>query len=132
MRVIGMILSIGNILNGGTPKGQADGFDLSTLSKAAIVKDNSGSSMLNYICRKLYASDSDFIKEVKDMLKLINIKDVDLSYIKTKTNELSSMVLKAKGALDEIISYKEPHDKFVEVMQETMETALKEIEAVKK
>ena len=46
LKIIGMTLYIGNILNGGTPKGQADGFDLPTLGKVGVVKDNNGNSML--------------------------------------------------------------------------------------
>jgi len=37
-----MALAIGNILNGDSPKGQADGFDMSVLDKLVSVKDNSG------------------------------------------------------------------------------------------
>ena len=31
--VLGMALAMGNIINGGTPKGQSDGFDLAILEK---------------------------------------------------------------------------------------------------
>ena len=37
-----MALAIGNILNGDSPKGQADGFDMSVLDKLVSIKDNSG------------------------------------------------------------------------------------------
>ena len=111
-----MVLGMGNILNGGTPKGQDDGFDLSTLQKVAIVKDNTGNSMMSFICKKLYAEDNKFNQEMQDMLKNLSIKEIDLGYIKTKTQELMSMVAKAKGSLDEVLNCKEPHDLFIETM----------------
>jgi len=40
LKIVGMTLGIGNILNGGTPKGQADGFDLPVLGKLVSMKDN--------------------------------------------------------------------------------------------
>lgn len=40
LKIVGYTLSIGNILNGGTAKGQADGFDLPVLGKLVSMKDN--------------------------------------------------------------------------------------------
>jgi hypothetical protein len=40
LQVLGFTLGIGNVLNGGTPKGQADGFDLAVLGKINLMKDN--------------------------------------------------------------------------------------------
>lgn len=48
-KVFGMALAVGNILNGGTPKGQSDGFDLSVVTKLGSFKDNSNNSMLQFI-----------------------------------------------------------------------------------
>jgi hypothetical protein len=54
MEMIGYILGIGNILNGGNEKtGQADGFEISVLGKVGGFRDNNGESILEYICRKL-------------------------------------------------------------------------------
>jgi Formin Homology 2 Domain len=38
-KILGFILSLGNIMNGGTAKGQADGFYLEALSKVTTTKD---------------------------------------------------------------------------------------------
>ena len=38
--MLGYTLGIGNVLNGGTPKGQADGFELAVLGKLNSMKDN--------------------------------------------------------------------------------------------
>ena len=42
LMIVGYTLGIGNVLNGGTPKGQADGFELSVLGKLVSMKDNTG------------------------------------------------------------------------------------------
>lgn len=47
--VFGMTLAIGNIMNGGTPKGQSDGYELGILSKITSTKDNTNKSMLHWI-----------------------------------------------------------------------------------
>lgn len=39
-KLLALILAVGNYLNGGTERGQADGFDLETLTKLDSVKDN--------------------------------------------------------------------------------------------
>ncbi|CAK9052250.1 unnamed protein product [Durusdinium trenchii] len=39
-KLLALILEVGNYLNGGTERGQADGFDLETLGKLDSVKDN--------------------------------------------------------------------------------------------
>ena len=44
--VLGMALAVGNIMNGGTAKGRADGFEFGVLTKLATTKDNSAKSML--------------------------------------------------------------------------------------
>ena len=46
-----MALSVGNIMNGGTPKGQADGFDLPVVSKIGSTKDNNNKTMMTFICQ---------------------------------------------------------------------------------
>jgi len=46
IRLLGYILSVGNVLNGGSNKGQADGFDLAVLNKVHTFRDTKGVSIL--------------------------------------------------------------------------------------
>jgi hypothetical protein len=63
--VYGLILALGNVLNGGSEKqGQADGFDIRALSSTATFKDNEGKTMLHFITKRLIASDSDFVQHM--------------------------------------------------------------------
>lgn len=88
LQIVGYTLSIGNILNGGTAKGQADGFDLPVLGKLVSMKDNTNQTLLQLICKKIYEQDPDFINEAKALNKSVQIKEIDTKYIKTKTGEL--------------------------------------------
>lgn len=54
------MLTIGNILNGGTQKGQADGFNLDILSKLNSIKDSTNKNLVQYICAKIKAEDENF------------------------------------------------------------------------
>merc|ERR1712061_249580 len=45
-KLLALILHVGNYLNGGTPRGRADGFDLDTLTKLGKLKDTQKSSLL--------------------------------------------------------------------------------------
>ena len=59
MQMLSVILAVGNILNGGTNKGQADGFDLNVIGKVHTFRSNDGTSILEYVCRKMYATHQD-------------------------------------------------------------------------
>jgi len=47
--ILGIVLAVGNYLNGGTNRGQADGFDIETLNKLEAVKDAQGKDIRHYI-----------------------------------------------------------------------------------
>ena len=58
--LLATILGLGNILNGGTNKGQADGFSLDLLGKLSGIKDSFGNSALTWICAKTNKDDPTF------------------------------------------------------------------------
>jgi hypothetical protein len=68
MRIVSMALAIGNIMNGGTAKGQADGFDIAVLSNLQNLQDNQKRSLLAYITRKLDQEDENFAESMKNCL----------------------------------------------------------------
>jgi diaphanous 1 len=55
--ICALVLHCGNYLNGSTPRGQADGFDLNVLSRLHMIKDSTGNggTMLQFIIEKLLA-----------------------------------------------------------------------------
>lgn len=52
-RVIEYALALGNILNGGTDKGQADGFAFEAIDKIFLIKDKTGKPAAHFICDQL-------------------------------------------------------------------------------
>ena len=58
--ILSIILGLGNILNGGSIRGQADGFSLDLLSKLPGIKDSFGNSILTWVCSKANKIDSSF------------------------------------------------------------------------
>lgn len=59
-KVMSYTLAVGNILNGGTNKGQADGFTLDAIAKLATLKDNNGKTLLQTIAIKIKNEDEEF------------------------------------------------------------------------
>jgi hypothetical protein len=59
-KVLCYTLAFGNILNGGTTKGQADGFTLDAISKLQTIKDNYGKTLLQVIAIKIKNEDEEF------------------------------------------------------------------------
>ena len=58
--ILSIILGLGNILNGGSIRGQADGFSLDLLNKLPGIKDSFGNSILTWVCSKANKIDSSF------------------------------------------------------------------------
>ena len=87
-KILSMALAIGNILNGDSPKGQADGFDMSVLDKLNSIKDNSGQSLLSFITKKLIKENPEFPDEIKKLIQLFSTKKTDISVTKGKAGEL--------------------------------------------
>lgn len=54
MTTLALVLSIGNYLNGGTNRGQADGFDISALALLENTKDSENKiNLVDYIVKQL-------------------------------------------------------------------------------
>jgi len=104
MSVIAYTLGIGNVLNGGTPKGQADGFDLQVLGKLTSTKNNQNNTMLQFIMAKIV--DNKGLPEVTEGVKVfksaVSIRDIDTSYVKTKTNDVKRLLDDAQSRFNEV------------------------------
>ena len=56
------------------------------------MKDNTNTTLLQYIMKKISATEDDLPLQLKELCKTVNIKDIDTAYLKTKTGELQAMV----------------------------------------
>ena len=97
-KIFGFILSLGNIMNGGTQKGQADGFYLEALSKTTTMRDINNRTIMQYICEKLKQEDGEDFVNIKNEFRCVyeatkyQLKDED-----TKIKEIKGNYEKAKG-----------------------------------
>ena len=107
------MLAIGNVLNGGTAKGQADGFDLPVFTKLTSMRDVNGKSLLEYIMLKMKEADEELPAKISALISKTVFKDVDVDYIKGKARELQAMVSNAKASLDQVKSLSAT-DRFVQ------------------
>ena len=90
------------MLNGGTAKGQADGFDLPVFTKLTSLKDAQGKTLIEYIMAKLKAQDEMFDVKLKTLISKTVFKDCDNEYIKGKARELQTMHGNAKAAFEQV------------------------------
>lgn len=68
-RLLALIVHVGNYLNGGTPRGCADGFDIDTLGKLGTLrasKRDVGGNLVDYIARQI---DRDFPGMLSEMFE---------------------------------------------------------------
>ena len=116
-KLLTYILSIGNILNGGTNKGQADGFSLDILGKLTSMKDNTNKTILQLICIKIKTENEDFgplkkqfecleealkipISEIRQTIeKYVNTTKINLNLL-DKISLSDNFTEKAKKKLD--------------------------------
>lgn len=135
-KIFGYILSIGNIMNGGTAKGQADGFYLDALSKVTTMKDNNGKNIMQNICEKFKNEDGEEFLNIKNEFKHVyivaayNLKDED-----TKIKEFKGNYEKAKGNFAQVEKLLQPGqepDPYIIKMREFLATAAKAVEEAEK
>ena len=127
-KVLSAILSLGNIMNGGTPKGQADGFSLDLLPKLSGIKDTLGHSILTFICSKTNKEDPTFEGFKNKFPNLEKAAGYSMSETKKKLDELNNMVnIVEKGLNDLNIG-----DEFCNKANHSLAMALEKVKELKK
>ena len=107
-------------MNGGTARGQADGFYLEALSKVTTTKDINNRTMMQMICERLKQEDEDFVN-IKNGFK--NVYFVAAYSMKDEDNKLKEILdnfSKAKGNFDQVekLLAGAPHDEYCLQMRE--------------
>ena len=123
------MLTIGNVLNGGSSKGQADGFNLDILSKLNGIKDNSNKNMVQFICGKIKAEDESFDGIKRQFPSLPEAG-------KTTFNEMNANLNKLKKELkdqNQILTKLAPlNDEFYKKVKEIFDKCGSEVDIVEK
>ena len=107
--VLGTILALGNIMNGGTAKGQADGFSLDLLPKLSGLKDSMGHGLLTFVCTKTNKEDPSFEGFKNKFPYLEKASKYSMNETKKKVDELSNMV----NIVDKLIMEINAQDNFM-------------------
>jgi hypothetical protein len=122
------ILSLGNIMNGGTAKGQADGFSLDLLPKLSGLKDTLGNSILTFICTKTNKEDPSFEGFKNEFPELEKAVAFSLNETKKKIDELNNMVNTVDGQLNLV----KIQDQFIMNAQNSLKNAKEKVKLYKK
>jgi len=126
-KLLTMVLAVGNYLNGGTKKGQAYGFKLSTLARLKQSKtvDNK-STLLHYLLSQLRKQDSSNLQFIEDLSVLQEATRCESQFLEAEVSKVST-TLKAIGA--EInLATETDQDRFKPVMTSFFITATEESE----
>ena len=89
--ILGALVALGNHLNGGTPKGRADGFALADLGKVSVTKDNANKeSLLGYALHVLVESSAHSVAlRLPEELAVIGHAKVKLSDVRATLQKLA-------------------------------------------
>ena len=90
MKMLSYFLAIGNVLNGGTNKGQADGFELTVLGRVHTFRNNHGMSILQYVCLKMKQTDEAFPEKIEAIAKSVQVRSTDTGILKRIADEVQS------------------------------------------
>jgi len=105
-RVIEYTLALGNILNGGTDKGQADGFNFESIDKIFNIKDVNGKPAAFFICQELVKENPDCINYKQKLVNFYATKRYGWENLfpgfETYLWSCESMYQKAKALADKI------------------------------
>ena len=114
--ILSIILGLGNILNGDTILGQADGFCLDILKQLPKIKDNFGNSILSYIFSLAKKIDNSFVG-FQNQFPCVE-KAVQLSKEETTQdiNEIINMIAQFDNLLKNL-----PEDEFKKKSEEYLE-----------
>lgn len=127
--ILSYVLTVGNILNGGTPKGQADGFNLDILSKIGSIKDTTNKTLTQYICAQIKKDDESFEGMRKDFTTLGDATKVPFAEIQSGMNKLKKDLKENNANFEKINSL---NDEFCTKCKKLFESYLKEVEELDK
>ena len=126
--ILSIILGLGNILNGGSIRGQADGFSLDLLNKLPGIKDNLGNSILTWICSKANKMDSSFEGFKGQFTQLEKAAQFSLKETNDNLNALKSITKQMEKLLKDLSG----DDKFKQKSIENLEDFKLKIESFDK
>ena len=126
--ILSIILGLGNILNGGSIRGQADGFSLDLLNKLPGIKDNFGNSILTWICSKANKMDQTFEGFKGKFPQLEKASQYSLKETNDNLNSLKKITSQMEALLKDLSG----EDKFKQKSEENLENFKLKLESFDK
>ena len=126
--ILSIILGLGNILNGGSIRGQADGFSLDLLSKLPGIKDSFGNSILTWVCSKANKIDSSFEGFKGQFPTLLKASQYSLK----ETNDSLRELKKVTSQLEQLVKDLYADDTFKKKSLESLEDFKAKVETFDK
>ncbi|MCQ2818296.1 MAG: FH2 domain-containing protein, partial [archaeon] len=132
------ILTAGNLINGGTSRGQADGFELEIITKLKDVKGKKKKNLLEYICTKFKEKEKDCINLKKKYSTVIDAFSCPYSENKSEFIKVKNQINKNKEqfeklkerAVDEDKIFIKKYTKFMDKYSQRFEDCEKDIESI--
>ncbi len=128
-KILAYIVTIGNILNGGSTKGQADGFGIDFLPKLSGVKDIKNTNLVQYICGLIKKEDESFDGIRKFFPNLENAAKLSIEDIKKNIGLVKRDFNIESGNLSKLSSQK---DEFLEKAEKIYSNYSAEIDDAEK
>ena len=126
--ILSIILGLGNILNGGSARGQADGFSLDLLNKLPGIKDNFGNCILTWVCSKANKMDPTFEGFKGQFTELEKAANYSLK----ETNDSLNSLKKIVDQMDQLLKNLSGDDKFKQKSNENFENFKSKVESCEK
>lgn len=111
---LAVILSLGNILNGGhKTRGQADGFQIEGMIKIITIKDANNRSGMEFVCKKLLEIDSEYANFKKNLRGLYDAKRNNLPELMGMFEGYINQTSGAKNKCDAVTKNKDDPSSYV-------------------
>ena len=113
--ILSITLGLGNILNGGSIRGQADGFALDLIKKLPGIKDNNGNSIITWICSKAHKIDPNFEGFKGKFPQLEKAAQFSLKEINQTLSDIKKIISQIEKFIKDL-----PEDKFKEKSEQNL------------
>ena len=130
--ILGIVLAVGNYLNGGTKKGQAEGFQLDILSKLEDTKDNAKGNLADFCVQKVLPKDAEFEEITTEFEVFSRSKEFSLDDMKNQVESLVNNLNDFKKKIKTVQGKVEAEDIFLKKMSSFFKKAKQECDTIEK
>lgn len=132
MRVLEVVLALGNYLNGGTPRGGLYGFKLEGLLKLSTVKSlDNKQSLMNYVIAWAERHDPELLGLGNELNAVGEAMKIPLTQVTSDLQTLQNGMELVKQQIQAAEADPAPEDRFVDVMAPFLKTSEKQLDSLK-